>query len=114
EGADHPPSGRKNDAQEACKELGRRGPRKVIIDAGHGHAARGKSALVVAQGMARADRPREVDVKSRMISLRTTANNAITNTARTCTTLSTGAANINNERLNSSAMMTMKIMPNKV
>ncbi|MFZ1105072.1 MAG: NIPSNAP family protein, partial [Hyphomicrobiaceae bacterium] len=38
---------------------------------------------------------------------------SISSTARTCTTLSTRSASASRERLNSSAMMTVKIMPNR-
>src|ERR1700722_10561174 len=47
-----------------------------------------------------------------MISLRTMANSAIRITARTCTTLSVRSVTSRRVRLNSSAIMTVKIMPN--
>jgi hypothetical protein len=55
-----------------------------------------------------------VDARSRISSLRTTASNAIKTTVRTCTMPSFRPVITTSDRWNSSAMMTVMIMPNRV
>jgi hypothetical protein len=55
-----------------------------------------------------------VEARSRIGSLRTSASNAIKTTVRTCTMPSLRPVITTSDRWNSSAMMTVMIMPNSV